>query len=81
MANKESITILRTQLEIELKNKKQCTYEAFQCNQLCLEGYKYCLRHILNDKNAPFKQCSYTYQNNGKRCHLPASKGEKKEYG
>ncbi|XP_076268139.1 KAT8 regulatory NSL complex subunit dim gamma-tubulin 1 isoform X2 [Rhynchophorus ferrugineus] len=81
MENKDSITLLRTQLEVELKNKKQCTYEAFQCTQLCLEGYKYCLRHILNDKNAPFKQCNYTYQNNGRRCHLPASKGEKREYG
>ncbi|XP_030765708.1 KAT8 regulatory NSL complex subunit 2 isoform X2 [Sitophilus oryzae] len=81
MASTDSMAELRAQLELEIKNKKQCDYESYQCTQLTIDGYKYCLRHILNDKNAPFKQCNYIYQNNGKRCHLPAPKGEKKEYG
>ncbi|XP_022911864.1 KAT8 regulatory NSL complex subunit 2 isoform X2 [Onthophagus taurus] len=72
---------LRMQLQIELQNKKQCTYKPFECTQLTLDGYNYCLRHILEDKNAPFKQCSYVYTANGKRCYMPALKSDKKDFG
>lgn len=44
-----------------------------------LEGYQFCIRHILQDKNAPFKQCSYTHPQNGKRCSNPARKVDKKD--
>ena len=44
-----------------------------------LEGYEYCIRHILNDKNAPFRQCSYTHPQNGKRCPNAARKADRKE--
>lgn len=72
---------LRAELEEELRNKRQCTYQSYECTQLCLEGYKFCSKHILQDKNAPFKQCSYVFSSNGKRCHLPALKSDKKDLG
>lgn len=72
---------LRAQLQIELQNKKQCAYKPYECTQLTIDGYNYCLRHILEDKNAPYKPCSFVYTNNGKRCYLPAPKGDKKEFG
>ncbi|XP_057668725.1 KAT8 regulatory NSL complex subunit 2 isoform X1 [Diorhabda carinulata] len=74
-------TALRVELENEFKNKKQCTYQPYECTQLCIDGYKYCSKHILQDKNAPFKQCSFIYSSNGKRCNLPAPRSDKKDYG
>ncbi|CAG9820175.1 unnamed protein product [Phaedon cochleariae] len=77
----DDAAVLRAQLEIELKNKKQCTYQTYECTQLCLDGYKFCSKHILQDKQAPFKQCSFIYSSNGKRCHIPAQRVDKREYG
>ncbi|XP_050315976.1 KAT8 regulatory NSL complex subunit 2 isoform X2 [Anthonomus grandis grandis] len=78
---KDSQTLLRAQMEREVHSKKKCSYEAYQCSQLAAENSKFCMKHILNDKSAQFKQCNYVYQHNGKRCHLPAPKGDKKDYG
>lgn len=75
------VAALRMQLQIELQNKKQCIYKPYECTQLTLDGYNYCLRHILEDKNAPFRQCSFVYSSNGKRCYMPAHKSEKKDFG
>ncbi|XP_049817779.1 KAT8 regulatory NSL complex subunit 2-like isoform X2 [Aethina tumida] len=72
---------LRTDVQNELINKRQCVYQSYDCSQLSIENYKYCLKHILHDKTAPFKQCGYVYTNNGKRCNLPAPKGDRKDYG
>lgn len=72
---------LRAELEREIKNKKHCIYSSYDCTQLALDGYRYCARHILQDKNAPFKQCTFVYGSNGKRCYLPAPWTDKKEYG
>ncbi|GLV36308.1 dim gamma-tubulin 1 [Carabus blaptoides fortunei] len=79
-AAKKAAAALRAQLHQELESKKICTYQPHECSQLTLEGYDYCLRHIMEDKSAPYKQCNYVYNNNGKRCHLPAPKGEKKDH-
>ncbi|XP_044746265.1 KAT8 regulatory NSL complex subunit 2 [Coccinella septempunctata] len=73
---------LKKSVQLELYNKKQCSYKPYECSQLSLNGYNYCSRHILNDKNAPFKQCTYTFpNNNGKKCHMPALRNDKKEIG
>lgn len=70
---------LRAQLQLELQNKKQCTYKPYECTQLTLDRYNYCLRHILEDKGASFRKCAYVFTSTGKRCHLPAPKGDKKD--
>ncbi|CAH0550081.1 unnamed protein product [Brassicogethes aeneus] len=81
LAEQEAAAVLRAELEIELKNKKKCAYQPYECTQLTIDHYKYCLKHILQDKNAPYKQCSYVYSSSGKRCNLAAPKGDKKDYG
>lgn len=79
--NDASAAALKKSVQIELFNKKQCSYKPYECSQLSLIGFKYCSKHILNDKNAPYKQCSYAFPNNGKKCHLPALRNDKKEIG
>lgn len=53
---------------------KPCTHKGFKCPKTCIEGYAYCIRHILQDENAPFQQCSYSYSFNAKRCLQAAPK-------
>lgn len=43
-----------------------------------LEGYEYCIRHILQDNRAPFKQCAYLYAS-GKKCTQAAPKHDTKK--
>ena len=56
-----------------------CRHKPRVCCQPVLEKYDYCLNHILEDKNAPYKPCAYSYPNNNKRCLIPAPQGEKND--
>ncbi|KAF8764687.1 KAT8 regulatory NSL complex subunit 2-like [Argiope bruennichi] len=56
-----------------------CKYIHRYCNQTRLEGYDYCIRHILEDKLAPFRQCTYVNQPNKKKCTNAAPKMDKHE--
>lgn len=56
-----------------------CSFTQRPCSQPRLEGQEFCIKHILEDKNAPFKQCSYISTKNGKRCPSAAPKPEKKD--
>ncbi|XP_026867791.2 KAT8 regulatory NSL complex subunit 2 [Electrophorus electricus] len=56
-----------------------CAYTQRPCSQPRLEGWEFCIKHILEDKNAPYKQCSYVSNKNGKRCPNAAPKPEKKD--
>nr|CAD7439265.1 unnamed protein product [Timema bartmani] len=58
----------------------QCRHQQHTCTQATLEGYNYCLRHILEDKTAPYKQCNYVYAGNGRRCVIPTARGDKSEF-
>jgi KAT8 regulatory NSL complex subunit 2 len=49
------------------------------CLQNRLEGYDFCIRHILFDRNAPFKQCSYVHPQSNKRCPNAARRTERKD--
>lgn len=79
--SEQDVEALKAELEEEIQSKKLCSYEAYECTQLTLDGFDYCIRHILLDKTAPFRQCSYIYASNGKRCQSAAPKIEKKEVG
>lgn len=48
--------------------KEFCQYLHRYCLQEKVEGFNYCKRHILQDKTAPFKQCTYIHRPSGKRC-------------
>lgn len=56
-----------------------CSYTQRPCSQPRLEGLEFCIKHVLEDKNAPYRQCSYMSNKNGKRCPNAAPKPEKKE--
>lgn len=58
-----------------------CQYPNRKCHQAVIPSYSYCIRHILEDKNAPYRPCSFTYPNSNKKCPLAAPKGEKRDSG
>jgi KAT8 regulatory NSL complex subunit 2 len=74
---------LRDQLHIEIENKtKACSNKAYECSLQRIDGYEYCIRHILQDPKAPYKQCTFTYSSNGKRCTQATPRSDqKKDYG
>ncbi|KAK5924140.1 hypothetical protein CgunFtcFv8_001042 [Champsocephalus gunnari] len=56
-----------------------CSFTQRPCSQPRLEGLDFCVKHILEDKNSPYKQCSYVSAKNGKRCPNAAPKVERKD--
>ncbi|XP_017291414.1 KAT8 regulatory NSL complex subunit 2 [Kryptolebias marmoratus] len=58
---------------------QSCSFTLRPCSQPRLEGLEFCIKHILEDKNAPYKQCSYVSVKNGKRCPNAAPKAERKD--
>lgn len=56
-----------------------CGYMHRVCLQNRLEGFDFCIRHILFDRNAPFKQCSYVHPQSNKRCPNAARRTERKD--
>ncbi|XP_028266684.1 KAT8 regulatory NSL complex subunit 2 isoform X2 [Parambassis ranga] len=56
-----------------------CSFTQRPCAQPRLEGLEFCIKHILEDKNSPYKQCSYVSAKNGKRCPNAAPKAERKD--
>lgn len=58
---------------------QSCSFTLRPCSQPRLEGLDFCIKHILEDKSAPYKQCSYVSVKNGKRCPNAAPKAERKD--
>ncbi|XP_061217779.1 KAT8 regulatory NSL complex subunit 2 isoform X1 [Neopsephotus bourkii] len=56
-----------------------CAFTPRACSQPRLDGQEFCIKHILEDRTAPFKQCSYVSAKNGRRCPNAAPKTEKKD--
>uniref|UniRef100_A0A1B6KQF4 KAT8 regulatory NSL complex subunit 2 n=1 Tax=Graphocephala atropunctata TaxID=36148 RepID=A0A1B6KQF4_9HEMI len=61
------------------KNLGTCKYPHRKCSLLCLEKYDYCLKHILEDKSAPYKPCPFLYTVSGKKCGKPAFRPDHKD--
>uniref|UniRef100_UPI00358EA11E INO80 complex subunit D n=1 Tax=Myxine glutinosa TaxID=7769 RepID=UPI00358EA11E len=61
-------------------NKPLCSYSPKLCKQRRLNGYAFCIRHVLEDKSAPFKQCQYVSKYNNQRCTNPIPKAEDRVY-
>ncbi|XP_069086609.1 KAT8 regulatory NSL complex subunit 2 [Pleurodeles waltl] len=62
-----------------LQEPLACSFTHRPCSQPRLDGFDFCLKHILEDRNAPFKQCSYISSKNVRRCPYAAPKPEKKD--
>ena len=61
------------------KQAQSCLYASYECTQSSLEGYSYCAKHILEDSNAPYKQCAFVYNTNGRKCQNPAPKLDRRD--
>jgi KAT8 regulatory NSL complex subunit 2 len=55
-----------------------CNYSHRTCMHNRLEGFEYCVKHILEDKTGPYKLCGYISLKNGKRCINAAPQSEKR---
>ena len=64
-----------------ITDRLACSYPAYECGGQRVEGYEYCIRHILEDKSAPYRPCGYVYSGNGRRCAMPTPKADKRETG
>lgn len=63
-----------------LDGKLLCSYSEKLCKQRRLNGYAFCIRHVLEDKNAPFKQCQFVAKYNGHQCTNPIPFAEERIY-
>ncbi|XP_071101596.1 INO80 complex subunit D-like isoform X2 [Haliotis cracherodii] len=61
-------------------NKPLCSFSAKLCNQRRLNGYAFCVRHILEDPTAPFKRCAYVAKSSNQMCTQPIPKHEERLY-
>lgn len=61
------------------EDNQSCSYGSYDCKQPVIEGYSYCSKHILKDGSAPYKQCSFVYNTNGKKCQMPGLKGDRRD--
>ncbi|XP_034484790.1 KAT8 regulatory NSL complex subunit 2 isoform X2 [Drosophila innubila] len=58
---------LRDQIHSELAKIKYCSNPTYECSLMRLDGYEYCIRHILRDPRANYRQCTHVYPN-GRKC-------------
>lgn len=72
-AKPKDVAALRSLLHEEIENKtKACAHPGYQCSVTRLDGHKYCIQHILQDKQAPYTNCAYSFPLSGHRCPLAA---------
>ncbi|XP_054268722.1 uncharacterized protein LOC128990398 [Macrosteles quadrilineatus] len=78
-SKKKSTNFLPERVVKKPKRQGLCKYSHRKCNLMCLEGYDYCLKHILEDNNSPYRPCMYLYTVSGKICGKPALRQERKD--
>ena len=50
------------------------------CASMTLKGFEFCHKHILEDKNSPFRRCSFISKSDYRRCRNPTPILGKKFY-
>lgn len=60
-------------------HKPLCSFSAKVCNQHRLNGYGFCVRHILEDPTAPFRRCAYVAKSSKQMCTQAIPLHEKRE--
>ncbi|XP_022088477.1 INO80 complex subunit D-like [Acanthaster planci] len=60
--------------------KPLCSCSTKVCKQRRLNGYAFCIRHILEDKSAPYYQCEFVNRYNGLPCTNPIKRGGDSKY-
>ncbi|XP_017076326.2 KAT8 regulatory NSL complex subunit 2 isoform X1 [Drosophila eugracilis] len=69
---------LREQIHSELTKIKYCANPTYECSLMRIEGYEYCIRHILRDPRSNYRQCSHVYSN-GRKCINAVAKFDNKK--
>ncbi|XP_026860488.2 INO80 complex subunit D-B [Electrophorus electricus] len=64
----------------EVDHKPLCSYSPKLCKQRRLNGYAFCIRHVLEDRTAPFRQCEYVAKYNSQRCTNPIPKTQDRRF-
>ncbi|KAM9483286.1 INO80 complex subunit D-B isoform 1-T1 [Clarias gariepinus] len=64
----------------EVDHKPLCSYSPKLCKQRRLNGYAFCIRHVLEDRSAPFRQCEYVAKYNSQRCTNPIPTTQDRKY-
>ncbi|XP_017336859.1 INO80 complex subunit D-B [Ictalurus punctatus] len=64
----------------EVDHKPLCSYSPKLCKQRRLNGYAFCIRHVLEDRSAPFRQCEYVAKYNSQRCTNPIPKTQDRKF-
>lgn len=59
--------------DLKARSGHMCHSSRQSCSQYCLQGYKFCLWHILEDPSAPYKQCDFVEYPSRERCRFPVS--------
>jgi hypothetical protein len=63
-----TVKILPKKEHFGANGKKLCSFGGTDCTQSPVHGHEFCIKHILQDPNAPFKQCSFITKQGKKRC-------------
>lgn len=58
---------------LRARSGHMCHSSRQSCSQYCLQGYKFCLWHILEDPSSPYKQCDFVEFPTRDRCCFPVS--------
>lgn len=45
-----------------------CQNKNFSCSLPVENGFKFCIKHILQDPKATYKPCNFIFSGNGKQC-------------
>jgi hypothetical protein len=48
-----------------------CESRLSSCSHYALHGFRFCVKHILQDPSAPYKQCDYFQYSTQARCSYP----------
>ncbi|XP_057685871.1 KAT8 regulatory NSL complex subunit 2 [Corythoichthys intestinalis] len=67
------------QQPVRPREAQKCAFTQRPCSQPHLDGFDFCIKHILEDKTAPYKQCNYVSAKNNKRCPNAAPKVDRKD--
>lgn len=65
---KDPNVIVGSNLHYRSDGKPLCTFSEKLCQQHRMEGYGYCIRHILEDRTAPFSRCQFVSKQTSKQC-------------
>jgi hypothetical protein len=69
--DRSTVTIFPKKEHFGSDGKRYCSYGGAVCTQRPMRNYDFCVKHILQDPKAPFKQCDFLAKQTNKQCANP----------